>query len=142
LSAGYLLDTVTVSEATAGRMNPGVSRWLKAVNESQTYLSVLTIGEIQKGVDRLERGSKRRAEIEHWLLYALIAKFGERILRFDIETARLWGTMTASSLDRGRPVPVVDSQIASTARLHSLTVVTRNEKHFKNLGVGTLNPWS
>lgn len=142
MSVGYLLDTVTVSEATAGRMNPGVSRWLKAVDESRTFLSVLTIGEIQKGVDRLPRGSKRRAEIERWLVYVLIARFGERILRFDIEAARLWGTITASSLERGRPVPVVDSQIASTARLHSLTVVTRNEKHFKHLGVGTLNPWT
>ena len=139
---GYLLDTVTISEAIVTRMNAGVSRWLKAVDESQAYLSVLTIGEIQKGADRLEHSSQRRRDIEHWLMYSLIGRFGERILSFDVEVSQLWGSMVAASMNRGRLVPVVDSQIAATARLHSLTVVTRNDRDFKSLGVATLNPWS
>ena len=139
---GYLLDTVTVSEAIARSMDSGVARWLKTADERATYLSVLTVGEVQKAIDRLEHDSKRRHELEHWLLYGLIGKFGARILSFDMEIARLWGSMSASAQKRGYTLPVLDSQIAATARLYGLTVVTRNEKHFKSLGVATLNPWS
>jgi predicted nucleic acid-binding protein len=74
-------------------------------------------------------------------VYGLLGKFPGRILSFDVQTARLWGSLVAFALGQGRVVPTVDSQLAATARLRSLTIVTRNEKHFKNLGVATLNPW-
>ena len=139
---GYLLDTVTVSEGSRPRANAGLAAWLRSVNESDTYLSVVTVGEIKQGIALLEPGTDRRNSLERWLAFDLIARFGRRVLSFDVEAAQLWGTLIASARERGALLAIVDSQIAAIAALHQLTVVTRNERHFTQSGVPTLNPWS
>jgi len=139
--SGFLLDTVAVSEGIKPRPDRGLAAWLNEVDEDSTYLSVLTIGELQKGIARLAPRVSRRAELERWLTYDLIARFGRRVLAFDTNVARHWGTMVASALDRGIVLSVVDSQIAATASSHSLTIVTRNERHFQATGAATFNPW-
>ncbi|MBV8067936.1 MAG: type II toxin-antitoxin system VapC family toxin [Candidatus Eremiobacteraeota bacterium] len=140
--SGFLLDTMVLSEGVKPRPDRGLSAWLNKVDESSTYISVLTIGELQKGIARLDRRLSKRAELERWLTYDLIARFGRRVLAFDTNVARHWGTIVASALDRGAVLSVVDSQIAATAWLHSLRIVTRNERHFVSTGVATLNPWT
>jgi len=140
--SGYLLDTVTISESVKPRPNAGVSNWLRTVDEAATYISVLTIGELQKGIARLARDTPKRAELERWLAFDLIARFGRRVLAFDTNVARHWGTMIASAADRGLALQAVDSQIAATAFVYGLKVVTRNARHFTPTGVGTLDPWT
>lgn len=140
--SGFLLDTPVVSEGVKSRPNRGLANWLAKVEEDATYISVLTIGELQKGISRLEADSSKRIDLERWLTFDLMARFGQRILAFDANVARHWGTMVASALDRGAVLAIVDSQIAATASLYGLKVVTRNERHFTPTGVATLNPWS
>lgn len=139
---GYLLDTMAVSDAIKPRRNRGLATWLGKTDPGETYLSVLTVGELQKGISLLERGSEKRAQLERWLIFQLVPTFGNRILQLDVNVARLWGELTASAQARGAVLPIVDSQIAATALLYGLTVVTHNERHYKAAGVKTLNPWS
>lgn len=139
---GFLLDTVAVSEGAKRQPNPGLARWLERVDESGTFISVLTLGEIQKGIARLDAETSRRAELERWLTFDLIGRFGRRILDFDTGVARHWGTLVASALARRMNLSVVDSQIAATASLYGLSIVTRNARHFVATGVATLDPWS
>jgi hypothetical protein len=127
---------------TKPRPNRGFVSWLDAIDEDSMYISVLTVGEIQQGISRLERGSPKRAALERWLVYDLIARFGRRILPFDLDVARHWGNTVASALDRGVILGIVDSQIAATASLFGLKVVTRNLRHFVPTGVPTVNPWT
>lgn len=140
--SGFLLDTVTVSEGAKARPNRGLARWLDSVDETSTYISVLTVGELQKGIARLESGSAQRRELERWLVFDLIARFGHRVLAFETNVARYWGTMVAAALDRGVTLSIVDSQIAATACVYGLKVVTRNERHFAPAGVSTVDPWT
>ena len=139
---GYLLDTMAVSDAIKPRRNRGLSAWLGKVESRESYLSVLTIGQLQKGIALLQSGSEKRAELERWLTFKLVPTFGDRILPLDANVARVWGTLAASAQSRGSILPIVDSQIAATALFHGLTVVTHNERHFKAAGVRTLDPWS
>lgn len=140
--SGFLLDTAAISEAVKARPNSGLASWLSAADEESIYLSALTIGELQKGIARLQLGSLRRAALERWLTFDLIAKFAERVLAFDSNVALHWGTMVASALDRGVNLSIVDSKIAATASLYGLKVVTRNDRHFAATGVATFDPWA
>jgi toxin FitB len=133
---------MAISEGAKPRPDRGLATWLSKVDESSTYVSVLTIGELQKGIARLKLGSTKRAELERWLTFDLIARFGRRVLAFDTNVARQWGNIVASALERGALLSVVDSQIAATASLYGLTVVTRNERHFVPTGVATFDPWT
>lgn len=139
---GFLLDTMAVSEGAKRRPNPGLARWLGSIDESATYISVLTVGEIQKGISRLDTEASRRVELERWLTFDLIGRFGRRILDFDTSVARHWGTLVASALARRLNLSILDSQIAATASLYGLSLVTRNVRHFIPTGVDTLDPWS
>ena len=140
--SGFLLDTVAVSEGAKPRPDAGLAKWLSTVDETLTYISVLTIGELQKGIERLDPGTPKRAMLERWLTFDLLGRFGRRVLAFDTNVARHWGTMVASALARDVNLSVVDSQIAATASLYGLKVVTRNERHFRPTGVATLDPWT
>lgn len=138
--SGFLLDTNCISEVLRLKPEPHVLGWLDGVNESLLYLSVLTIGEIRKGLAGLSQG-KRRTEIEAWLTVELPARFSGRILPIDVAVAERWGNIAAEAKRKGRPLSVIDSLIASTALQHNLTVVTRNIEDFKPVGVPILNPW-
>jgi predicted nucleic acid-binding protein len=114
--------------------------WMEATDEGLLYLSVLTLGEIRKGLAGLARG-KRRAHLETWLEVALQARFADRILAIDGPVADRWGLLAAQAKSGGMSLPIIDGLLAATALHYNLTVVTRNARDFRNAQVQVLNPW-
>ena len=105
------------------------------------FLSALTIGELQKGIESLPEGIKRR-QLRAWLEKKVFPEFFERILPIDLEIALGWGNLQAELQATGAKLPVVDGLLAATALAHRLTLVTRNSKDFARTGVQIVNPWS
>lgn len=138
--SGFLLDTNCISEVVSIKPDPRVLAWLDAVDERSLYLSVLTLGEIRKGIMTLAEG-KRRAELEAWLEIDLRHRFAGRILPVDAAVADQWGMLAGEMKRKGKPMPVVDAVIAATAIHNRLTVVSRNMHDFKNAEVSLVNPW-
>jgi predicted nucleic acid-binding protein len=138
--SGFLLDTNVVSEITKPRPDQHVVAWVNATDEAVLFLSVLTLGEIRNGIERLRTG-RRRGQLESWLQVDLRARFRDRILSIDEEIADRWGAIAALAAARGRPVPVIDCLLAATALHHNLILVTRNDSDVAGTGVSTLNPW-
>lgn len=136
----YLLDTNVVSELVAARPNPGVTAWLDGVEPDQVFLSVITVGELKGGIDKLP-DSKRRRQLSNWLNGDLLVRFGERVLPIDVAVALAWGTLVAQTRAAGTPIPAVDSLLAATAAVHGLTLVTRNTGDFEAAGIALHNPW-
>ena len=136
----FLLDTAVVSELVGKSPSATVLKWIDNQVEASLYLSVLTIGELEKGIARLS-ASPRRNRLQSWVRRDLAARFGERLLPVDARTAARWGALTGESENRGRPLPVIDSLIAATALMHGLTVVTRNVQDFERCGATCINPW-
>jgi predicted nucleic acid-binding protein len=134
----YLVDTNIVSEIAQPKPEPLVLEWLDEIPPSALHMSVLTLGEIRRGVESLASGRKRE-RLRLWLEQVLRGWFEERILPVDEIVADRWGRLTASA---GRPLPAVDSLIAATALAHNLRLVTRNTKDFKLPGLEVVNPWS
>jgi len=135
----FLLDTCTISEPKQKRPNKKVLEWLDAQDESKLYLSVLTIGEIRKGITRLE-SSRKKAELEKWL-EKLRNRFSRRILTLSERTLLVWGKMYGEYEKKGVVRPAFDSLLEATALEHDLIFVTRNAKNFQNSQVTILNPW-
>jgi predicted nucleic acid-binding protein len=137
---GFLLDTNCVSELVRVQPEPRVLEWLAAADESLLYLSVLTLGEVRKGLAALPPG-RRRARLEAWLGVELRTRFSGRILAIDAAVADRWGWLTAQAKREGRPLAVVDGLLAATALHYTLTVVSRNASDFAAVEVPVLNPW-
>jgi predicted nucleic acid-binding protein len=137
---GYLRDTNCVSEAVRLRPEPRVISWLETAEESLLFLSVLTVGEIRKGVASLAP-SKRRTLLETWLEIELPSRFSSRILSIDAAIADRWGSLTAIAKSKGRALSIIDGLLAATAIHHNLTVVSRNDSDFVGLQVPIFNPW-
>ena len=140
IASGFLLDTNVVSELVAATPAPQVLRWMVAQVPARLFLSVITLGEITKGVARLDAG-RRRDRLARWLAEDLPAQFEGRLLPFDQAMAIRWGEMMAEAANRGRPRPAVDLQIAATAGHLGLGLVTRNITDFEDLGLELVNPW-
>lgn len=136
----YLLDTNIITEVSRRQPNEGVVRWLEPTPEAQLYLSVLTLGEIRKGIAKLG-ASKRQTELSEWLEEVLTPRFAGRILDVDVGTAILWGHLSGEAEQRGQPLPVIDTLLAATALRHELILVTRNERDFTRYPIELLNPW-
>ena len=136
----YLLDTCVISEIIRRRPHAGVVKWLENCDESDLYLSVLTIGEIQKGIARLKDGD-RKVSIQRWLDNELGNRFEGRILPINTSVATAWGRMQGEAELRGEPMPTVDGLLAATAMVHNLALVTRNEKDVAASGARIINPW-
>lgn len=137
----YLLDTCLISETITKQPNQQVLDWLDAQLSEILYLSVITIGEIAKGISKLTV-SKRKESLTKWLNETLPHRFKNRILGLDIATMILWGNLVAELEQNGRPLPAMDSLIAATAVQNSLTLVTCNEKDFAGTKVLIINPWN
>ena len=137
----YLLDTCLISELVAKQPNQKVLDWVDAQMPETLYLSVITIGEIAKGICKLTP-SKRKESLSTWLNETLPNRFENRILTLDVSTMVLWGNLIGQLEQNGRPLPAMDSLIAAIALQHSLSLVTRNEKDFAGTGVAIINPWS
>lgn len=135
----FLLDTNVISEPKQKKPNKKVLEWLDAQDESKLYLSVLTVGEIRKGIGRLESG-KKKAELEEWL-EKLRNRFARRLLPLSEKTFLVWGKMCGEFENKGIVRSALDSLLEATAVEHDLIFVTRNVKNFQASQVTILNPW-
>lgn len=132
----YLVDTNVASELTKSRPHPAVSAWLDSVPGPALYLSVLVIGEIRQGIERVrDRDPAKASVFESWLA-RLEHSFGDRIVPIDVKVAQEWGAMNAKA-----GISVVDGLLAATARVRGWTVVTRNTKDFERSGARLLDPF-
>lgn len=139
----YLLDTCVISKLRkiTKYPDPSLQDWIKKHQESQFFLSILTIGEIQQGITKLDK-SKQKRILEEWLKGELIPRFQDRILTIDFKVASKWGELSGFYSKKGKPLPVIDSLIASTAIVHDLIVVTENIKDFSRIEQMKLfSPW-
>ena len=134
----YLVDTNVFSELAKPKPDAGVVAWVRA-NESQLYVSAVTIGELRWGVERLPAG-KRKTQLRTWLL-TLGERMQGRILGFNASTAHVWGQLKAKWEAAGFSVASLDSQIAATAHRHQLILVTRNTADFARTGIKLFNPF-
>lgn len=137
----YLLDTCFISELIKPRPQQSVIEWLGDQDEYTLFVSVLTLGEIQKGIAKLSAGKKKK-QLQLWLDQDVRPRFSGRILDVTEEVAALWGKLQATIERKGRKFAAVDSLIAATALIHNLTLVTRNVADFEDSGANILNPWS
>ena len=135
----YLVDTCVVSEPTKPRPAPSVVAWLRTADPDSLFLSVLTLGEIEKGIERL-LASKRKRELRRWF-ERVRAEASERIIAVDDAIAIEWGRLLARAEKRGEMLPAIDALLGATAVVHGLTVVTRNTSDIRRTGAPILDPW-
>lgn len=137
---GYLVDTNIPSELTRDRPDMRVAAFLANAGQKSVFLSVLTIGEICKGIAELP-ASQKRAGLQNWLDIEVRSWFAGRILPVTEAIAERWGNIAAAAKQKGMALSVVDGVIAATALHHGLTVVTRNVRDFAGLGADVFSPW-
>jgi predicted nucleic acid-binding protein len=134
-----LLDTRTIAEVRKPRPDARVITALEMIPDEDLFLSVLSVGEVTKGVMLLEGGT-RRDELSEWLV-ALHGRFADRILPLDLEIAKIWGELTARAQKQGITIPPIDGLLAAAVLRHGMHVMTRNSKHFEESGAQVINPW-
>lgn len=137
--SGFLLDTNVISEPAKKAPNTGVLSWFEELHETNAFLSVLTLGELRAGIDRVSDNAKR-TNLETFFSNVR-TRFGGRVLEVTAGVAERWGRMNAE-LPRGSRLPVIDALLAATAYEYQLTVVTRNENDFVRVGVRVINPFT
>lgn len=135
----YLLDTCVISELVKPTPNEAVINWMSHTPNERLFLSVITIGEIRKGITKLPE-SKKINQLTNWL-NTLLEDYQERIYPINIMVAENWGIIQGKAENNGTPVASVDSLIAAVAQTYNLIVVTRNENDFASTNVTILNPW-
>jgi predicted nucleic acid-binding protein len=140
--SGFLLDTNVISELMKPRPSRRVAEWVDATAEPLLHLSVITLGEVRKGIDLLDDADPRRAALQSWLDHDLRIRFGDRLIDFDAGVAERWGQLEATAKKRRVTLPTIDAQLAATALHHGLTFVTRNAADVRPTGVPVFNPWS
>ena len=136
----YLLDTNVISELIAKQPNQKVVAWLDILDPNTIYLSVITVGEIRKGIEKLP-ASKRKDTVKAWLETDLLLQFQGRILDITPEVMLIWGELSGRLENEGKPIAALDALIAATALQAMLGLVTRNESDFEHTGVTIINPW-
>ena len=136
----FLLDTCVISELVAMQPNPNVVRWIDSVDEDKLFLSVITIGEIKKGIEKLA-DSRRKDALVEWLNDGLLVRFRDKILPINIPVVLAWGQLAADLDRQGRRMPAIDSLIAATCLQGELQLATRNEDDFAQSGIVVINPW-
>jgi toxin FitB len=137
----YLIDTCCISELVKKKPNPNVVKWFADRDELSMYLSVITFGELRKGIEKLSN-SKKKKELNRWVKEDLKHRFKNRVLNINMEEMNKWGEILATAEKSGKPLPAIDSLIAATAQVHDLSVVTRNSKDMEGSGVEVINPWT
>ena len=136
----YILDTNVISELVARKPNSKVVAWLESVDPDSIYLSVITLGEIKKGIEKLS-ASKRKNTLDSWFKEELLTRFHNRILPLDLPVLLTWGKLTARLEKHGTPLPAIDSLLAATALQAEFTLVTRNTGDFQLAGISLYDPW-
>ncbi len=137
----YLLDTCVISEVIKSQPNRGVVTWLKKQDEESLYLSVLTFGEIEKGIEKSVDG-RRKKKLRLWVEEDLKQRFKGRILPIDLQVASKWGEIQGKSEAAGKPLSSIDGLIAVTGLINNCVVVTRNVSDMQQSSVELHNPWS
>lgn len=137
----YLLDTCLISELAKSEPDKNVVNWVLHENETNFYVSVLTFGEIHKGIEKLP-ASKKKKELQFWVANELKNRFQNRIIGIDMNISLVWGKIQCIAEKKGKQMPAVDALIAATGIVHNLTVVTRNVADMEQSTVKLLNPWS
>jgi len=136
---GYLLDTCAISEFTKPKPSPSVDAWFAQLPEGVDHVSVLTLGELEKGIAKLAT-SRRRASLEGWFA-GLRDRFRGRVLPVNEPVSLEWGRISARADRAGAPLPSIDALIAATAIVHGLAVVTRNTSDIARTGAPIIDPW-
>ena len=136
----YLIDTCSISELVKKKPNPNVVKWFSDHDELSMFVSVLTFGELRKGIEKLD-DSEKKNELNQWVKEDLSNRFKNRVLNISMKEVNKWGEVLATAEENGTPLPAIDSLIAATAQVHDLTVVTRNTKDMKGTGAELTNPW-
>lgn len=134
-----LVDTCILSEIQRPQSNPRVRQRFQALAPETVYLSVLTLGELKKGIENLPP-SARQTSLSEWF-EQVVHSAQDRILPIDLETATIWGEVTAKAAAKGKQIPAVDGLIAATALRNGLHLMTRNIADFEPTGVMLVNPW-
>ena len=136
----YLLDTCLISELSKSKPDKKVVDWVLSEDETGFYVSVLTFGELHKGVEKLPEYKKKEG-LRVWIEDELKDRFQNRIIGIDMRVSILWGRIQCVAEKKGKPMPAIDSLIAATGIAHDLIVVTRNVSDMEQSGVTLLNPW-
>jgi toxin FitB len=137
----YLLDTNVISELIAKQPNQKVVDWIDQLDPNTVYLSVITIGEIRKGIEKLAL-SQRRTTLTAWLTHDLLVRFDGRIAAITTDVILIWGELTGRMENAGHSIVAIDSLIAATALAGNYRLVTRNVVDFQHTGVTVINPWT
>ena len=139
----YLLDTNIISEFVSKKPNQKVLKYVNSLNENDIYLSVITIGEIRFGIEKLdiEKQEKKIRMLSDWLENDLMQRFEDRILDIDMDIMLKWGEINAQLQKIGKPMPIMDSLIASSCLAKELVLITRNEKDFYSFEIEMVNPF-
>jgi predicted nucleic acid-binding protein len=132
----YLLDTNVLSEVRRPRGDAGVKRWISSVPAKDLYLSVLTLGEIRRGIGLLSRSDQTQADVYQAWLITVLRDYADRVLPVNVATAEEWGRMNVPD-----PISIVDGLMAATAKVRNMTFVTRNTADVARTGVRLLNPF-
>ncbi|WP_296105081.1 type II toxin-antitoxin system VapC family toxin [uncultured Agrobacterium sp.] len=135
-----LLDTNVLSEVTKPRPNEDVLTWLHELDEDRTFISIVSIAEIRRGVALMDKGRKQEA-LDKWLTDDLPQRFEKRIIPVEGLVARAWGDLMALAKRSGRGLASMDGMIAATAVAHHFSLATRNTKDFEGLGINIIDPW-
>jgi len=138
----YLLDTCVISELVKPKPDPRVTQWVRSQDEENLFLSVITIGEIQKGISKLPNDRKKKQQLQNWLRTELRERFTDRILEITVGVAHVWGQVLGDCEKRGTSIPAIDSLIASQGIFHKMTIVTRNIPDMEPSCASLFNPWS
>lgn len=136
----YLLDTCVISELIKKKPNSNIVQWIGEAEESSLFISVFTLGELHKGIEKLPE-SRKKEKLHAWVSYDLKERFHKRILNYDLQTAVIWAKIQAHSELSGKAMPAIDGLIAATGLSYDLAVVTRNTADMEMSGVTLINPW-
>jgi len=137
----YLLDTNIISEFISKYPDQKVVDYILSLKEEDLFLSVITIGEIKSGIEKLDEG-KRKESLLAWLENDLLTRFSGRILSLNVDVMLTWGKLNPSLKKLGTPLPIMDSLIGATCKVEKMTLITRNEKDFKNINIKIVNPFN
>jgi predicted nucleic acid-binding protein len=137
----YLLDTCVISELVKPTPDRRVAKWIRNQDEESLYLSVITIGEIQKGIAKLPEAGTKKRTLQNWLNTEMRERFSGRILEIAIDVASFWGHILGSCERKGTVLPAIDSLIAAQGLFHKMTIVTRNVSDMEASGALLFNPW-
>lgn len=136
----YVLDTNVISELVAREPNQQVVEWVDRLDPETVYLSVITIGELRNGIEKLAP-SRRKDQLAHWLTNDLLLRFAGKIVDITPRVMLVWGELTGRLERDGKTMPAIDSLIAASVLAGEFTLVTRNENDFLSAGIPIVNPW-